>query len=164
MNVIRRQTPAGYSVFCDDVRIEQGSGKHIYIGVYLGQMLFNAQSFPTRLSTFNVVTFYQERKDESTHPVSINVFIPAQEEPAFTINLPRDEFAKMELPPTLDDPLVQVAVVAQFRDLVIREAGLIRVRAFRGEEEIHLGALEVRLNPSSAAPKSDDPNSSPDPS
>jgi hypothetical protein len=146
MTVIRPQTPGGYTIFCDDVRFEQGTGKQMYIGAYLGQMIIRAPKLPVRLPSFHAVVFYQERKgEESTHPVSVQVFLPGKEEASFRMDIPRSDFENVRIPEGLgsEDQFVQVVVVAAFPNFKIDQAGLIKVRAFRGEDEIRLGTLLV---------------------
>src|SRR5215212_5966072 len=47
---------------------------------------------------------------------------------------------------TLTQQLVHIAVVIDIQDPMIKQEGRIRVRAFRGEDEIRLGTLRVRFN------------------
>jgi hypothetical protein len=147
MNVIKPSTPYGWSLFCDDIRIE-ANGKQIYIGVYHGAM-FIEPSFPVRLPMFSVLIKYIEKIDESDQDVRFVILVPGQESPAFEALVKRSDIP----PPTeeilsgKDDPGISFMVAAQFRDFVISEPGSIRVRVYRGDDEIRLGTLEVKLNP-----------------
>jgi hypothetical protein len=64
----------------------------------------------------------------------------------FEAELPRESFDQI-LPPSdsADDPLVSVTLNGGFSGLVLMNPGRIKVRAYRGEDEIRLGTLRVRL-------------------
>jgi hypothetical protein len=73
------------------------------------------------------------------------------EEPAFKFEIPRSDIDNVVIDPSIEDPLKQVIVIATFRDFVVKEPGRFKVRAFRGDDEIRLGTLDVILNPAVAA-------------
>lgn len=152
MTVIRQTTPFGYSTFCDDVRVE-ANGKHILIGVYAADMLMPA--FPLQLPAFHVIIRYSERPGESTHPVKFVITMPGQEAPIFTAEVSREDLAKAVVPAPaeddLDDPLITLNVMAAFAGLVFPQAGRLKVRAYRGDDEIRLGTLRVRIHPDAEA-------------
>jgi hypothetical protein len=107
-------------------------------------------SFPASLPTFTIMIKYFERFNESDKPVKFAVFVPGTDEPVFQAEIPRD--APMPPPEGVDSAETRVSfnLIAQFRDFLIGEAGAIKVRAYRGDDEIHLGSLRVKLNPKAA--------------
>lgn len=138
-------SPNGSAVFCDDVRYE-ANGKQLFIGVYAGEMIISP-GFPATLPTFSVVVRYQERRAESYVPVTIKIFIPGDDEPIFTATVPPEQFASIKFSEDYDyegDPHVMVGFAATFPGITIKQAGKIKVRAYRGDDEIKLGALRVR--------------------
>ena len=147
MTVLKASTPNGLTIFCDEIRTEN-NGKQIYIGIYKAEMLLGP-SFPARLPSFSVIILYRERPGESSHPVRFAVFVPGAEEPAFEAHVDRAQLDSIPLPTDedADDPVLELTLAANFRDFVLQEAGRIKVRAFRGDEEIRLGTLQVRLHP-----------------
>jgi hypothetical protein len=146
MSVIHPSTPNGYSLFCDDLR-QEDNGKQILIGLYSSDMLVN--TFPIQLPNFRVLIVYHERLNESRLPVRIVITAPSAPNDDITIfeaELPRESFD--QIPPPSDnaeDPLVSVTLNAGFSGLVLMNPGRIKVRAYRGEDEIRLGTLRVRL-------------------
>jgi hypothetical protein len=147
MKVIPIATPSGFSIFCDDVRTEV-NGKHLYIGVYTGDM-FIQPAFPAALPSFSVVIRYRERRGESKDDLKFVIFAPGNAEPVFTGGVSRAELDVVPKTddPDVDDPMMELGLIATFVNFVIPEAGRIKVRAIRGDEEIRLGTLQIRLNP-----------------
>ena len=76
MKSIAPTTPYGYTIFCDDVRLE-ASGKTSYMGIYRGKLILNAP-LPALLPKFFLVIHYFERPDESTEPVNLHVYMPGE--------------------------------------------------------------------------------------
>jgi hypothetical protein len=147
MNVIRPTTPYGYSIFCDDIRVE-GNGKQLFIGVYTVDMLM--PQFPAQMPSFHILIRYNERPNESTLPVKFVITMPGQEEPIFTNEISREQLTATIMPTSteeLDDPMVTLNIVAVFHGLVFAGPGRMKVRAYRGDDEIRLGTLGVRLHP-----------------
>ena len=150
MSVVSTSTPNGFSIFCDDVRVE-GNGKQIYIGVYLGEMLLTTPtaSFPIRLPSLHVIVNYRERKGDSDKPVRLCILIPGQDEPLVQTEIPREHLDSIPLPTgsDIDDPMVLVSFIFAMRDVVLTQEGRIKVRAYLGDDEVRLGSLKVSLVP-----------------
>lgn len=147
MNTVRRSTPSGFVIFCDDVRTE-ANGKFIYIGIYGGDILISPH-FPIRLPTFCAVVNYFARHGESSDPVRILIQFPGKDEPHAELEIPASDIAALPPPddPDLEDPVFQMTLVLAMRDVVMAQPGRIKVYARRGEDEIRLGSIAVRLNP-----------------
>lgn len=146
MSVIRPSTPTGYSMFCDDIR-QEDNGKQFLIGLYSSEMLIT--SFPTILPSFRVLINYQERMGESRLPVKLVVTAPngtGNDVPIFEAELAREDMDKVQAPPDgNDEPYVSVGINAAFTPFILAHPGRIKVRAYRGEDEIRLGTLRVIL-------------------
>lgn len=160
MSIIKPSTPSGWSVFCDDVRREE-NGKWFFIGVYEAEMLISP-SFPASLPTFAVVIKYFERFNESDKPVKFAVTVPGMEEPVFSHQMDRNALiSPPEGETELENKRVSFISIAQFRNFQIPQPGAISVRAYRGDDEIHLGSLGVKLNPAVASPPPEPPPHAP---
>jgi hypothetical protein len=145
MSVISPSTPSGYSLFCDDIR-QEDNGKQILIGLYHGDML--VESFPILLPTFRVLIRYQERINESRLPIKFVVTVPDEagnDTPVFQADMPRESLDSVPAPSdNVDDPFATLNLNAVFSPLILYQ-GRIKVRAYRGDDEIRLGTLRIRL-------------------
>ena len=63
MNEIRRSTPFGYTIFCDDVRNEI-NGKVTLVGVYAGDVIVLG-TLPVTLPKLGLSVNYHEKLGES---------------------------------------------------------------------------------------------------
>lgn len=153
--IIYPSLPGGHTVFCDDIRREL-NGKITLVGTYSGSMFING-TLPTTLSKFCLaVSLWEEQ--ESLEPVSVKVFFPGDEPDAPSASLVMNPQADMLPPQARNDefPMRESMFFFEVPGAVIREEGFIEVRAYRGDNEISLGALPVLLNPNSSggnAPK-----------
>lgn len=152
-------SPFGSSIFCDDIRHEIG-GKRTYVGVYQNSMIVNG-GFPATLTKFCIAIDFKTRPSDPDVPLTLRVSFPGDDPDKPTVNERvnieevRAEMAKIPIPPHFDDPIIPLTFEFNFAPLVIREPGLIRVRALAGETEIKLGSIEVRqgaAEPSNGAP------------
>ncbi len=143
MSVIAH-SPNGSAIFCDDVRQEMNA-KQILIGVYTTEIIIHP-AFPAVLPTFAIIVRYTERRAENYLPVIFRVFVPGQEDAAFEAEVSKEQ---LEAVPLTDDQepdrQILIGFAAQFRNFVIPEPGYIRVRAYRGDDEIKIGSIRVRL-------------------
>lgn len=153
MRTLKAKTPNGYTVFCDDIRRED-SGKLILVGMYMGSLIVQG-TLPTTLPKFAFLVTYRERPGESSDPVKIRIFFPGSDEgaPDVEFDLPMEQFRNMPRDPelTLDDPLLTATLTCMVSPLELKQKGQIRVRAYRGNHKIKLGALLVKENPPKAA-------------
>ena len=138
-------TPFGYTIFCDDVRQETG-GKVSHMGVYRGKIFVNTPP-PIVLPKFAFVIHYFERPEESTEPVTINVYMPGDSEDAPTVSAELPVKEGRSKAPERDSPdsdlmmgMIAHLLIAPFE---LKSEGRIRVRAYRGDLEIRLGTLSV---------------------
>jgi hypothetical protein len=159
MKSIGPTTPYGYSYFCDDIRREI-RGKSSHIGIYSGDLIIY-RDFPVTLTKLCIIVYYIERPGESEEPVELRVCFPGEDEdnPRIRGMLPVEDLRKNFVPK--DDGEDMTLTVRSEIEVVpcpLKEHGFIKVRAYRGDLEVRLGALLIRSEkgapPSSdAAPK-----------
>jgi hypothetical protein len=143
--VITPKTPYGYTIFCDDLR-QEANGKLIYIGVYMNEMIIFGAA-PMLLPTFVAATTYRERPGESDAPVKIKMFVPGSDAAAAELDLPVASMRSTQFAPETEgeDRMYSVLIPIRSSPIVLRQEGLIKIRAYRGDHEIRLGALLVRF-------------------
>jgi len=141
----------GYTIFCDDIRDEIG-GKTTFVGVYKGVMLVH-DDFPIIIPKFGLAIRYQEKLGACSEQINLKVFVPGNEGDVAVVEgvLPMDDVRQMPPPPITDadaEPsYIEVASNIIFTPLVFPRPGLIKVRAFCGEEVIRLGSLQILKAP-----------------
>jgi hypothetical protein len=152
MTVIAPSTPYGYTIFCDDLR-QEANGKLIYIGAYAAEMIiFGAP--PMLLPTFVAAITYRERPGESDVPVKIKMFMPGSDDAAAELDLPVAVMRSTQFPPETEgeDRIYSAFVSIRASPLLVRQGGLIKIRAYRGDDEIRLGALAVKFQAPLSSP------------
>ena len=154
MKTLAQETPYGYTIFCDDIRMEVGN-KPSFIGIYSDSVNVN-KIFPATLAKFALAVFYYERPGESTEPVRLSIFFPGDADDAPTINadIPIEQMRSRSPPWDVkgEDPVIGVimhVIVAPFK---IEKEGFIKARAYRGDLEIKLGAIHVSGEPEEKQP------------
>jgi hypothetical protein len=145
MTVIAPITPYGYTIFCDDLR-QEVNGKWIYIGVYTADMIIFG-SPPMSLPTFVAAITYRERPHESDAPVKIKMFVPGSDNAAAELDLPVTVMRSAQFSPETEgeDRMYSAFIPIKSFSLPLRQGGLIKIRAYRGHDEIRLGSLEVKF-------------------
>jgi hypothetical protein len=145
MTVIAPTTPYGYTIFCDDLR-QEANGKLIYIGVYTADMIIYGAP-PMLLPTFVAATTYRERPGESDAPVKIKMFLPGNDDAAVELDLPVASMRSAQFTHETagEDRMHSVLIPIRTVPLMVRQGGLIKIRAYRGDDEIRLGALTVKF-------------------
>ena len=145
MTVVIPITPYGYTIFCDDLR-QETSGKLIYIGVYTGEMIVFGDP-PKLLPTFAAVTTYRERPGESDVPVKIKMFLPGGDDAAAELDVPVAAMRSVQFGAETEgeDRMYSAIIPIRISPLLLRQDGLIKIRAYRGDDEIRLGALAVKF-------------------
>lgn len=144
-----KDTPNGHVIFCDDIRKEVGN-KPSYIGIYTGAINFPSE-LPSQLPKFAFAIVYSERPGESTEPVTLSVFLPGDADDAPTINenIPVEQMRSQPPPPDIDfdDPVISALMHLVIAPFKVEKEGVIKVRAYRGDLEIKLGAIHVLSRP-----------------
>lgn len=145
--------PFGHTVFCDDIR-EEVAGKHSFIGVYGGNIVF--KELPAQLPKLGLAISYYEKIGESRLPVTLKVFVPGPDGDVVILqsDLPM-EGARADAPRVLDNtpagdqPLTLLQANLVLTPVQFHKPGRIRVRVYIGkkEEEIRLGSLTIEALP-----------------
>lgn len=165
MRIASPSTPTGHTLFCDDIRME-ASGKAILVGLYSGHM-FMFGEFPLVLPKLCFRISYSERPGESSDPIQIRIYFPGDstETPTFSTEIKREQIVASGPMPDFPDSDTLISTILQFElaPATIKQAGPIRVRAYRGDTEVRLGSLIVHkaqspfLTPPPAAPLEGNP-------
>jgi hypothetical protein len=145
--------PVGFTIFCDDIRQEIG-GKISLIGIYYGIMYIHGP-FPATLPKFGFhITIFEpaELASKRDFPIQVGIFLPGDDEHESSLSLsvshdPKqaktvlDDFPS---PPTGEGPLLARIPLSQIvSPFIIREPGLIRVRAKYKDDDLRLGTLRA---------------------
>jgi hypothetical protein len=141
----------GYTLFCDDVR-EEVRDKLTYLGTYTGRIAHN--KFPFVLPKIVLGIVYYQPRNQVVLPIRYWIFLPGdtEEKPSIVQEHSREKsqnlIKKAEALAARPDAAF-TTTYSQFSliEIPIREPGLIRVRAVRGNELIRLGTLEIVFDP-----------------
>lgn len=143
--IIYPKLPSGHVVFCDDIRHEV-SGKITFVGTYTNVMYING-SLPAVLPKLCMGIVYRQEND-CTEDVTIKVFMPGQDDDAENVATFKLEAQPVLIPPPTDEfTFGEYRIFFEAPGTPILQEGRIRVRAYRGDDEIRLGTLTVALNP-----------------
>ena len=171
MKVIRPSTPYGWVTFCDDIRQEIG-GKVTAVGIY-NSYLYYRETPPLHIPKLAMRISYLEEEGESTEPVSVKVIVLQGDEQQIIIEevlIPdRKNVAEvfdgarkqMETMGIKKDPDSRIALQAlkhfEISPFPIFGPCKVVVRAYRGDEEIRLGALSILPGPDVVPPPTPSP-------
>jgi Family of unknown function (DUF6941) len=147
MTVVELPDRFGHSVFCDDIRFEEG-GKISLLGVYQGAMYIHGD-FPATLPKFGILLRYHERIGIDASKLIFKVFMPGDpdEAPSVAGEVPIEELRK-QVASTSDqegeEPRFHI-VQANFvlSPLLIKQPGVIKVRATADSQIIRMGVLRI---------------------
>ena len=147
MSVVELPELFGHTIFCDDIRFEDG-GKISLIGVYQGKMYVHAD-FPVTLPKFGILVRFHERLGSRSDSLVFKVFMPGDrdESPTIAGEVPMEELRKQVVTAPAeegDEPRFNI-VQANFllSPLIIKEPGAIKVRAVSGSRIVRMGAMSV---------------------
>ncbi|HVU31398.1 MAG TPA: hypothetical protein VHE36_13455 [Sphingomicrobium sp.] len=162
MTVINPRLPSGYTIFCDDIRQEY-NGKLTFVGAYADTLIINGP-LPALLPKFCAMIVYRE-EPTSLEPVEIKIFLPGHDydSPAtvFRIDAPQPDLVPEQ---TGEFLMRECRFFWEGTGVVIEQEGQVRVRAFRGDEEIKLGAMIVTISPAFRGANDETPDSVSEPS
>jgi hypothetical protein len=140
----------GYTIFCDDIRVEVGN-KLTFVGTYTSALIAHG-TFPFVMPKLALHVVYMQRHPNVIPPSKFMIFLPEAtgDEPSFQFDIPPEAAEQAivqasqqyEMSP---DENVYAAMGLQFGilNLIISQPGRIRVRAVRGDSLIRLGSLTV---------------------
>jgi hypothetical protein len=147
----------GFSLFCDDIRMEIG-GKMTVVGIYQTEMILNG-TFPFIVPKFQIIVMYFEVFGSISSDVTFRVTSPGPEAADMTISENKIERRKIPSPPNIpnldesDERIWSARVPFLFAPLLLPREGRIRVRAHYDDgTELRLGSLGVRTAKSEEIP------------
>ena len=150
----------GYTVFCDDIRVEVG-GKLSFIGCYFNDMYIYSD-FPVVLNKFCIAVNYWQKGDNVKLPISFMVFFPGDPDERPSVEFGSTEQLTAEviehardvaIKSGVDDPkFVTFTTQISLLNIAISQPGYIKVRAVRDNKLIRIGSLRVQASPSEARP------------
>jgi hypothetical protein len=145
----------GYTIFCDDIRQEVG-GKLSFMGAYSGTMIVHLP-FPAQLPTFAMGITLLQRASAFVSKVGLRVSLPGDPEDAPSIQAEAADSvesaaaaavsAEEDASGSAEDGYLSLNAHLKFVQLVIKQPGLIKVRAAIGDNLIRLGSLRVSAPP-----------------
>ena len=154
--IIYPSLPSGHTIFCDDIRHEV-TGKVTFVGSY-GSHLYTT-SFPATLPRLCCAVTYRESPTIGG-AVAVRVIHDTDGEESVVADI------KYEIPPELvrenetTEPFVmrEMKFAIELSPFQVSGPGQLKVRAFRDDDEIRLGAIIIDLNPNTT-PDEDATNS-----
>lgn len=153
--MIEQQPPDvfGHTIFCDDIR-QEVSGKLILIGVYQGIMLIHG-AFPITLPRLCFSITLAQKVELFSPNVVLRIFVPGDPEDASSIEAQLGENVEGGLEKEADKNSHVLGVPEserkylhffsnmQFENFLIKEPGLIKVRADIDGKRHQLGSLRI---------------------
>lgn len=135
----------GTTLFCDDIR-DEVNGKKTFVGVYSDRMLVDSD-FPVIIPTLGFYIQLLEELDNAEGAVQIKILVPGQQgdEVIVDVSLPSDRAEIVNRDPQRDREAKFLTSIVAFRasPLLLQKKGRIKVRAYKGDQEIRLGTLLV---------------------
>jgi hypothetical protein len=150
MNVADGPDVYGYTIFCDEIRIE-AAGKLFYIGTYAGGTMFIHRPFPTILPRLALDIVYLQRHTKFVMPKNFIIALPGETEQGASIRFDvaaeqAEEIRKSAEASYASDPeraLVRMGGPVSLTNIEIKQPGRLMVRATRNDEYIRLGTLNI---------------------
>lgn len=137
-----------FCIFCDDVR-QEISGKLIYVGVYVGEMVL--PTLPATLSVIHIVVSLLQGKDDISNSAEIIITLPGGKELRYLlVDLAVEELVKKVFS---DTEVLNFAnnFYMTLPNLDLVQEGRLKVDVEVGGQRLRAGSLKVRAAPSSIA-------------
>jgi hypothetical protein len=132
----------GYSIFCDDIRLEI-DGKVTYVGAYTSGILLVKTDFPVTLPKFCVAIFFNQKKGLFKPSLRIQIYLPGDTDEKASIEA---EVTAQE-PPSIGNPenreYTMFGSNMVFAPFTIDQPGRIKVRILRDGVLHRMGNLRV---------------------
>lgn len=141
--IVYPSLPSGHVIFCDDIRLE-ATGKITFVGAY-SNFMYVTGTLPMTLPKLCFGIVYREETD-SLEPVEVKIFMPENDDDSPAATLAINPQPDMIPPPSDEFIFRENRLLFEMAGVIISQEGRIRVRAFRGDDEIRLGSLTVALN------------------
>ena len=148
----------GYTVFCDDIR-QEANGKLIFIGVYPHEAMLVQGKFPLTLPRICFSILVAQKISSFLPTVGIQIFVPGDSsdapsivaEAGETVDGVVQDMADMNSNsfgiPESERTYIKIFANMQFENFLLKEEGLIKVRADVGGKRYKIGSLRVTKSP-----------------
>jgi hypothetical protein len=159
----------GYTIFCDDIRDEMG-GKHSLIGSYGGLMIVHVP-FPATLSTFALAVTVLQRRSIFNPNLNIRIFLPGDSDDQPSIQgqfgeavdlsgaaeaaVAQTEALHPDATDQLEEGYLTMVAHMKFAPLVMKQQGIVKVRAIIGDNTYRLGGMRVSPPPPPSETRTD---------
>jgi hypothetical protein len=143
MSVILPRLPSGHTLFCDDIRFET-SGKISLIGVYSADMF--VKELPCVLPQLWASIYFNQNLGE-TRALTLRLILEVKGKDKV---LQEVQLANLDSPPPLptdEFQMAQMNIQLHLQHFQVLEEGRLKVRAYRDDDEIRLGTLDIRKAP-----------------
>lgn len=149
--IIHPAMPAGYVIFCDDIR-QEVNGKITLVGVYGGEMTIYGNA-PASIPKLGIAIRF--RVDPNDLPLSaiIQVTKETASETEILLDRPIEAGpipAEFEFPQSVNSDgkkYVEIGINAECGQLTFTEKTTLRVKVLIGDDEYRIGALTAKLAP-----------------
>jgi hypothetical protein len=164
MTIINRQTPFGDSVFCDDIRFEQG-GKFTLVGCYFGELI-PLGPYPLMLPKLGVLVNFVQREEDGYQDVVFSIVYRESEGTENIVLFELQTTKEQQMPPgklpekndEYDDPVILGSIPVVLSTVKISGPGKLLVLAKRGDKTYRIGTLKLSepMRPAQNQPQSTD--------
>jgi len=146
----------GYTIFCDDIRYEVG-GKVSFMGSYAGTMILNSP-FPATLPMLAMCITIAQRKRIFVPSFELRIFLPGDPDEIPSIQAQAGENAHGAIVAAaaaetdalhpdsqglIEDGYIALNNHLRLGQLVIKQPGVLKVRALVGDNMVRLGGLLI---------------------
>lgn len=147
--IIQPALPGGYVTFVDDIR-EEVNGKLTLVGRYSTQLNVRGEP-PFLLPQLSAMIVYREKPEDLPQDVTLKILrIGTETEVLWESMLPIPAPPKKQLRGLKSsDPdarsFMEIMAAAHFAPFGITEDCVLAARAYRGDDEIRLGSLMIKI-------------------
>lgn len=144
MRIKKLSTPFGYTIFCEDIRVERDD-RFSFIGVHPA-VLTIADDFPVTFPKISFSVNFLERTSDPHEDLEILIFLPDdKDEPSIRHAVDRKASVKRGSSSDLgEDPLWHIAINFQFSLFTVHRPSTLRVRMKAGDTLHRCGSLLFR--------------------
>lgn len=138
--------PSGHTIFCDDIR-QEITGKITLVGVY-SSVMFVAE-MPTVLPKFCCWVNYRDDPREDCPPADLRIIYETEDEEVVVAQAQWEYPTEFDLPPAGEDGFLmrEFRMFFELSAFAIKQPGKLKVRMFRGDDEVRIGIMHVKLAP-----------------
>src|SRR5262245_26134847 len=145
MNSIQTPPINGYTLFCDDIRLEV-NGKYTLVGVYGADLIVSA-SLPLILPKLGLLIHWTKPYDEHPEAVELVIYMPGDPDDSPSHRIPvsiesAEQFKKKNEYPDADTPIeerrIGMTINLVFSPIELKKEGVLKVRMLYGGNVVKL--------------------------